>query len=153
MKRDFNPKDELQKLFEKEGLRNTSQRRAVYDYLCQTDSHPTARQIYQKLKPDHPTLSLATVYNTLDLLVGAGLVSDLGEIGDNQVHFDSNLTSHINLACTQCHKIVDVPTLNINHLESAIQGSGFKIHGSRIVYYGVCPNCQLKSNQNKQGDF
>ena len=78
MKRELNSKDELQKLFEKEGLRNTSQRRAVYDYLCQTDSHPTARQIYQKLKPDHPTLSLATVYNTLDLLVALRHMPYLG---------------------------------------------------------------------------
>lgn len=144
--------DQLQKLFEKEGLRSTSQRRAVFDYLNHTTTHPTARQIYQHLKPDHPSLSLATVYNTLDLLVGAGLVTDLGEVGDNQVHFDSNLHSHINLACTICHQIEDVPLLIPDQLESAIHKSGFKIHGSRIVYYGVCPECQQKSNQNNQGE-
>lgn len=143
--------DKLQALFEKNGLRNTSQRRDVYEYLIKTSSHPTARQIFEQLKPDHPTLSLATVYNTLDLLVGAGLINALGEIGDNQVHFDGDTSSHANLACTECFKIVDVPEEKTVAVNSAIKETGFSIYGSRVVYYGICPECQLKHNQEIKG--
>jgi len=94
-------RERLQALFEKNGLRNTSQRQTIYEYLIQTDCHPTAKQIYDHLKPGHPSLSLATVYNTLDLLVGAGLITALGEIGDNQVHYDGNTRFDRN-----CHRKV-----------------------------------------------
>jgi len=143
--------DKLQALFKKNGLRNTTQRRDVYEYLIKTSSHPTARQIFDQLKPDHPTLSLATVYNTLDLLVGAGLINALGEIGDNQVHFDGDTNAHINLACTECHKITDMPDEKTDFTNSLIEKSGFIVHGSRVVYYGICPECQLKHNQKTKG--
>lgn len=143
--------DKLQTLFEENGLRNTSQRRDVYNYIINTSTHPTARQIFDQLKPDHPSLSLATVYNTLDLLVGAGLITALGEIGDNQVHFDGDTTAHINLACTECFKIVDIPNRNAAPLTSQIEDTGFAIHGSRVVFYGICPECQLKHNHQQKG--
>lgn len=146
-----NPLDELQTLFESLGLRNTQQRRDVYHFLINTPTHPTARQIYDQLKPDHPSLSLATVYNTLDLLVGAGLITALGEIGDNQVHFDGDTSAHINLACTECFKIVDFPNENAESFSAIIEKSGFAIHGSRVVYYGLCPECQTSTNHNQKG--
>ena len=148
-----NRKKKLQALFERKGLRNTSQRRDVYEYLISTSSHPTARQIYDQLKPNHPTLSLATVYNTLDLLVGAGLITTLGDIGDNQVHFDSDTTAHINLACTECFKIVDMSCERPDSTDDIVEKSVFSIHGSRVVYYGLCPECQLKQNQKIKGDL
>lgn len=138
--------DKLLALFEKNGLRNTSQRRDIYQYLINTPNHPTAKQIFEHLKPDHPTLSLATVYNTLDLLVGAGLITTLGEIGDNQVHFDGETTAHINIACTVCYKIVDLPIEDSNLINSHVENSGYLIHGSRVVFYGICPVCQLNHN-------
>jgi Fur family peroxide stress response transcriptional regulator len=146
-------REKFQALLENHGLRNTSQRRDIHEYLIQTSSHPTARQIFDHLKPSHPTLSLATVYNTLDLLVGAGLISALGEIGDNQVHFDGDTTAHINLACTECLKIVDLPNQKAESINSLVEKSGFAIHGSRVVYYGICPECQLKNNQKIKGDL
>ncbi len=145
--------DKLLALFAKSGLRNTSQRRDIYQYLISTPTHPTAKQIFEQLKPNHPTLSLATVYNTLDLLVGAGLITTLGEIGDNQVHFDGETGAHINIACTVCYKIVDLPIEDSGLFDSQIQNSGYLIHGSRVVYYGTCPDCQLKHNQKSKELF
>lgn len=146
-------RERLRELLAQAGLRNTCQRRDVYEFLINTSTHPTARQIYDNLKPNHPTLSLATVYNTLDLLVGAGLVATLGEIGDNQVHFDGDINAHINLACTECFKIVDYQNDQADSMDAVVEKSGFVIHRSRVVYYGICPECQLKLNQKNQGDF
>ena len=127
------------------GLRATPQRIAICDLLMSSDQHPTANDIFDRLKPDFPSLSLATVYNTLDTLVGVGLVNAIGSIGDDRVHFDGNLSPHINLACTKCQKIIDTHSDCVDELDAEIiKNSGFEINGSRILYFGTCPDCLRK---------
>ncbi len=127
------------------GLRLTAQRRAICHYLAHTDSHPTAQQIYEALKPQFPSLSLATVYNTLDVLVRLGLVYALGGAGDRAVHYETNTEPHINLACLMCHRVVDLPMPEVGAWESRVaEASGFRILGARLVYYGICPECQRR---------
>ncbi len=130
-------------LLHQAGLRVTPQRLAICQLLANTETHPTANDIFLELKDKYPSLSLATIYNTLDVLVGMGAVNALGSIGDDKVHFDGNTSPHINLACIKCHKIVDLHTKEINQLNTEInQRSGFKVLGSRVLYYGICPDCQ-----------
>ena len=127
----------------KAGLRATPQRIAICEMLLESHTHPTANEIYLDLKEKYPSLSLATIYNTLDVLVGIGLVNTLGSIGDDKVHFDADLNPHINLACIKCHKIIDTTSSFINQLDLEMnKKSGFQIFGSRILYYGFCPECQ-----------
>ncbi len=132
------------------GMRATPQRIAISDLLLGSDEHPTANDIYDRLKPDFPSLSLATVYNTLDTLVGIGLVNAIGSIGDDRVHFDGNLSPHINLACTTCQKIIDTHSDCVDELDVEImKNSGFEIKGSRILYFGTCPDCLSKQSSIK----
>jgi len=126
-------------------MRITPQRIAICKLLSETDSHPTAAMIYEQVHAQYPSLSLATVYNTLDALVGLGTINVLGHAGDDNVHYDGDTSPHIHLACVSCHKIIDVdciPVASIYHDISAT--SGFKLLGARIVYYGFCPDCQNK---------
>jgi len=132
----------------KSGLRLTATRLAICKYLAETDEHPTASQIYNNLKEHYPSLSLATVYNTLDVLVDMGAINVLGQSGDGNVHFDPRIHPHINLACLKCHRIIDYPSDDVAHMQEVIgQSSGFKLIGSRIMYYGICPECQLKESK------
>ena len=125
------------------GLRLTMQRRAICHYLAHTDAHPTAHQIYADLKAAYPSLSLATVYNTLEALVELGAVHALGDAGDNAVHYDADATPHINLACVRCHRIIDLPSAQLATLEEeARRLTGYRLLGARIMYYGLCPDCQ-----------
>jgi Fur family transcriptional regulator, peroxide stress response regulator len=125
------------------GMRLTPQRMAVCKLLTESDEHPTAAAIYKELRPQFPSLSLATVYNTLETLVSLGAVNVLGHAGDDQVHYDADLEPHVNLACIACHRIMDIPSEHIQHLDSEIaQASGYKLLGSRVLYYGLCPECQ-----------
>jgi len=96
----------LKELLKMPNLRKTAQRQAIYDYLTASCKHPSAEDIYQALKPQHPTLSLATVYNTLTLLVDAGLVTPLGTIGDNKTQYDANLRPHLHLYCSKCKTLI-----------------------------------------------
>lgn len=125
------------------GMRLTPQRMAVCKLLIESDEHPTAAMIYEDLRPQFPSLSLATVYNTLEALVSLGAVNVLGHAGDDHVHYDADLEPHVNLACISCHRIIDIPSEHIQHLDSEItQASGYKLLGSRVLYYGLCPECQ-----------
>ena len=138
----------LTSALQKAGMRLTPQRMAVCKLLTESDEHPSAAMIYEELHPQFQSLSLATVYNTLDMLVRLGAVNVLGHAGDDHVHYDAELEPHVNLACISCHRIVDIPSEHIHHLNSEIsQASGYKLLGSRVLYYGLCPECQMTGKQ------
>ena len=129
------------------GLRLTPQRIAICRFLADTDSHPTAQDVYQALKPAFPSLSLATVYNTLETLVSLGAIHALGDAGDDTTHYDADITPHINAVCIRCHRVFDIPSEAVSALEKeAEEKSGFRILGARVVYYGLCPECQRAEN-------
>ncbi|MCL4268944.1 MAG: transcriptional repressor [Anaerolineales bacterium] len=107
--------------------------------------------IYDELKPRFDSLSLATVYNTLDTLVGLGVVNVLGHAGDDKVHYDADTEPHVNLACISCSRIIDIPSEHVTHLDSEITAaSGYKLLGARVLYYGLCPDCQKKQEKAKR---
>lgn len=138
---------------QKAGMRLTPQRMAICKLLIESDAHPTAAMIYDELRPQFPSLALATIYNTLDTLVGLGAVNVLGHAGDNHVHYDADMNPHVNLACISCHRIVDVPSERfsgqiVQDLDNEIsQASGYKLLGARVLYYGLCPECQITPKQ------
>jgi Fur family transcriptional regulator, peroxide stress response regulator len=131
------------------GLRLTPQRMAICRILGEAPNHPTAQQIFEMLRPSHPSLSLATVYNTLEALINAGAVNALGAAGDDAVHYDIDTSPHINLACLNCHRVINFASEYIQELERDVQSrSGYHLLGSRVMYYGLCPDCQSKLNQS-----
>ncbi|MCX6066328.1 MAG: Fur family transcriptional regulator [Chloroflexi bacterium] len=133
------------------GMRLTPQRMAICKLLTESDEHPTAMMLYEELRPQFPSLALATVYNTLDTLVSLGAVNVLGHAGDDHVHYDAVMEPHVNLACVACHRIVDIPSEHVQHLDDEIsQASGYKLLGARVLYYGLCPDCQKTSPENDQ---
>ena len=126
-------------------MRVTPQRVAICQLLAASHEHPTAAMIYDELKPRFSSLSLATVYNTLETLVGLGVVNVLGHAGDDKVHYDADTEPHVNLACISCSRIIDIPSEHVTHLDSEITAaSGYKLLGARVLYYGLCPACQKK---------
>ncbi|MDX1688449.1 MAG: Fur family transcriptional regulator [Candidatus Promineifilaceae bacterium] len=127
------------------GLRLTPQRVAIYRALVQTDSHPTAQRLYEQLQPELPSLSQATVYNTLQALVEKGLVHEIGDAGDGAVHYDADLAPHVNLVCTRCHRIDDFHADLLAKADDLVAAeSGYRLQGARLVYYGLCPACQAE---------
>lgn len=130
-------------------LRLTPQRIAVCELLANSKEHPTAQMVYEELRPKFPSLSLATVYNTLDELVQLGILNALGSAGDDAVHYDADLTPHINLACVSCHRVIDLPSEHIQNVDQeVINASGYRLLGVRVLYYGECPDCQKKNKRD-----
>jgi Fur family transcriptional regulator, peroxide stress response regulator len=136
-------KTHLSQALTQAGLRLTPQRLAIYNLLADSKDHPTAQMIYDLLKYDYPSLSLATVYNTLESLVQLGIVNALGSAGDDAAHYDANTEPHVNLACISCHQVIDLHSEHVLHLEDeVVSNSGYQVLGARVLYYGVCPDCQ-----------
>ncbi len=127
------------------GQRLTPQRVAICKLLANSDEHPTAQDLYLEMRPVFPSLSLATIYNTLEVLSKAGAINALGGVGDGTVHYDADISPHVNLACLECHRVIDYPSDHIHHVEAEVQASsGYHLLGARVLYYGVCPDCQAK---------
>ena len=127
------------------GMRLTPQRLAICGLLAASREHPTAAEIYRQLKPRFASLSLATVYNTLEALVRLGAVNTLGHAGDGSDHYDADLDPHVNLACISCSRIIDIPSRHVDHMvQEVTAASGYRLLGARLLYYGLCPDCLKK---------
>lgn len=135
--------DKLAQRLRDAGVRLTPQRLAIYRELVARDDHPTAQQLHAALAGALPSLSPATVYNTLQALAAHGLVHQLGDAGDGAVHYDGDVQPHLNLICTGCRRIDDLDEPALAGLRAgAAARSGYALRGARLVFYGLCPACQ-----------
>jgi Fur family peroxide stress response transcriptional regulator len=88
------------------GLKVTTQRLVIYQSLILNHDHPSAEIIYERIRKKHPSISLATVYKTLDTLVASGLAKKV-KTGDDLLRFDAKTENHSHLYCTNTNQIVD----------------------------------------------
>jgi Fur family transcriptional regulator, peroxide stress response regulator len=132
----------LSKLHER-GSRMTSHRMALARLLATSDGHPNAFQLYENLRQQFPTISLATVYKTLVLLKEEGEVLEIDLHNDSR--YDGNKPySHPHLVCTRCNRIIDGDeVVMLQKLNSEIEEKyGFQISRHQIVYFGLCIDCR-----------
>lgn len=136
------PEHLLREALEANGQRFTEQRAAVYRYLVSTDLHPTADDVFTSVRTDIPDISLATVYKSLETLVGCGLALKL-TYGDGSARYDGRTDPHHHARCLVCGAVTDVP----GRLESAVlQRLGpvpqFAVEGYRLELVGRCATCR-----------
>ncbi|MDO4300874.1 MAG: Fur family transcriptional regulator [Clostridia bacterium] len=124
-------------------LKVTPQRLAIYTYLVNTTSHPTVEIIYNHLKDDFPSMSLATVYKTVASLRDVHLIREFN-VSEDSNRYDARTDIHSHLICTKCHKVFDyLEDINIEKNINRIQDcSGFAVDAYDISFYGVCENCK-----------
>jgi Fur family transcriptional regulator, iron response regulator len=95
-------------LLRRAGVQPSAQRVAVAGYVLHTDSHPSADQVFARVRASFPMISRATVYNTLNLLVRKGLLRQL-VIAEGKVVFDPNVAAHHHFVDEATGAIEDVP--------------------------------------------
>ena len=115
------------------------------DYLEGNKEHPSAEDIYRAIKAKYPTISLATIYNTLEALKNHGIVQEL-QIDPRKKRYDPDTTSHNHLMCIECGKVEDI--YEERALENVETIKGYKILKTSVSYYGICPEC-LENNRSK----
>lgn len=130
------------------GLRLTSQRRAICEYLANTERHPSAYQVFEALATTHPDISRATVYNTLNTLQELGAIVELS-FGSDHTHYETNPEPHVNLICLRCHRIVDYHgDPGIDALaQRVLAETGFQTAAARIDLVGFCDECRSQRVQ------
>lgn len=144
------PEIRLQELVDKirqRGGRLTPQRVAVLKVLAESKDHPSVEQIYDRIKADFPTTSLATIYKTVTLLKEMGEVLELG-FADGSNRYDGNKPyPHPHLICTRCGKIRDLHMQALSEMVQQVSRDvGYQIVSHRLDFYGVCPECQGTSS-------
>ena len=131
----------LREALEANGQRFTEQRSAVYRYLLGTEAHPTADDVFTSVRAEIPDISLATVYKSLEALVGCGLAVKL-TYGDGSARYDARTDPHPHARCLDCGAVIDVP----GRLDGAALAGlgplhGFSVQSYRLELVGHCDNC------------
>ncbi len=126
------------------GLRITRQRRAVCEYLAQTQEHPTPAQVYAAVRQTHPEISRATVYNTLNTLRDLGAIVEIGT-GSPHTHYETNAHPHVNVVCLRCGKVLDFDdeALPFDRLHQAVEEAlGVYPVTTQVQVFAFCPDCR-----------
>ncbi len=129
------------------GLKMTPQRIAIVRQFAGDESHPTAQDLFERLQPEFPTMSFATVYNTLDALAAAGL-SGMLRLG-NAARFDPNTDAHHHAVCDDCGNVHDIAAASLSPTSAAVRklrrtAPGFNVRAVERVYRGLCADCSKK---------
>lgn len=131
-------------------LRMTNQREMILKEIRRSGDHPTADELYERVRKKMPRISLATVYRNLEILAEAGLIGKL-EVSGRQKRFDWDSGEHDHIHCIRCHRVdnlhVDRDELEIIPSEGV---GGYRITGYRLEFSGLCDRCQQEQQQEEE---
>lgn len=132
----------LRQALEANGQRFTPQRAAVFRFLSSTEVHPSADDVFLAVRRELPGISLATVYKSLETLVGCGLAVKL-TYSDGSARYDGRTDPHHHARCLACGKVVDVSGRLMESDVSGLQeqAPGFVVTGYRLELSGYCSAC------------
>ena len=117
-------------------------RNAILTCLRSTHLHPSAEMLHEMLQPEHPDISLATVYRNLALFKTQGVIQSLGTVGGIE-RFDGNTHPHVHFICNRCHAVIDLPQLAVpEQLRSTVESAtGGKVGECQLSFTGKCQSC------------
>jgi Fur family peroxide stress response transcriptional regulator len=141
-----NPQDRLDEILDKlrkSEFRITPQRIAILKTFLYSDEHPSVERVYEQVRINFPTTSLATVYKTVTLLKELGEILEIS-FTDGGNRYDGNKPyPHPHLICTQCKSIIDPEVNQLDNLTAEVaKTTGYKIVSHQLELFGVCPTCQ-----------
>ncbi len=120
------------------GIRPSQQRVRIYEVLASTKAHPSADALYRELAPEMPTLSRTTVFSTLDLFAGKGIVQRLALSG-SELRYDADTSRHVHFRCRSCGSVSDLPLSKPPAPPKAPEG--YVVECSQYYAEGLCPAC------------
>ena len=131
----------------KKASKHSWKRDEILRVLQETNEHPTADWIYQKLRLTIPDLSLGTVYRNLARFKEEGTVISVGTV-NGQERFDAYTVPHTHFVCQCCGKVIDLesvaPSIESQAVASGLPGA--KIETWSLTLTGLCPDCAENIN-------
>jgi Fur family ferric uptake transcriptional regulator len=132
-------------------LRMTRQRKALLQAIGHGEKHPTADEVYRRVRTKLPHISLATVYRNLEVLTEHGLVQRL-DVGGSQRRFDAEPGHHHHVRCLECGRVEDVRVdLPQAVVSKARRGTDYRITGHRLEFVGQCGRCKREGAEGSEG--
>lgn len=129
-------------MLREKGFKVTPQRLAIYKVLANTKAHPSAEMIFNELQPHYPTMSLATVYKTVEILREIGLLQILNA-GEDSFRYDADITMHPHVRCLHCGRVDDLHQVDSREFVSEVASkTPYQLTGQQFYFYGICPECQ-----------
>ncbi|MEJ2108889.1 MAG: transcriptional repressor [Acidobacteriota bacterium] len=127
------------------GYKVTPQRLGIAKILAGSKGHPSVEDIYNLIRKDFPTMSLATVYRNIILIKSLGEVLELG-FPDGSNRYDGNKPyPHPHVICIKCRKIVDPDLDSLEDMKKEVSAeTKFKILNHRLDFFGICSNCMAR---------
>ena len=133
---------QLRRALQSSGQRFTEQRAAVYRYLASTDIHPTADEVLSAVRCDLDGISLATVYKSLETIVGCGLAVKLS-YNDSSARYCGRMDPHYHSGCLACGCVTDIPGEVADSEVQSLSGraTDFQVIGYSLELTGYCTTC------------
>ena len=120
----------------------TRQREAVLQVIRESENHLTAGEIFEAARQRLPSISYATVYNSLKYLRETGLVHEISFGGAGASRYDRETARHDHAICTACGKLVDFDLkVTSEVLRAAVRKTRFKPESIHLTLRGLCPDC------------
>jgi Fur family peroxide stress response transcriptional regulator len=124
------------------GFKATPQRIAICNFALGSREHPSAQRIYREVRKSHPTVSLATVYKTLQVLRKLRLVQEL-TFPEGESRFDSYVEPHLNVVCMQCGEVIDINDRSTREIVArAAAKTRYTVTEQHFDIYGICQKCK-----------
>lgn len=142
------PPAEMTELFRQRGLKMTPQRELIFELLWGAGHHPTADSVYAEARHRMPTMSLRTVYQTLNDLAAMGELQAL-DMGTGSTRFDPNTDAHHHLVCIACGKVRD---LYADYSAVSVPpgaAEGFQVGAAEVVFRGLCEDCNIPTTHTQ----
>jgi Fur family transcriptional regulator, ferric uptake regulator len=122
--------------------KNSLQRQVIFEEVIGEKTHPSAQEIYERVRLRLPKISLGTVYRNLERLAAQGMIQKI-ESADGQRRFDGELAEHYHIRCLYCGRVDDAPLPLLSRLNQNFgRMSEYQILGHRLEFFGICPRCR-----------
>ncbi|MEM1158127.1 MAG: transcriptional repressor [Verrucomicrobiota bacterium] len=146
-------KEKILTFMESNGMRITSQRKAIIDAAFSTTDHYTAEELLDRARTMDSSVSRATIYRTLPVLVKTGLLREL-DLGKDQMHYDPNYATHPNhnhLICNNCGKIIEFEDHCLDVRENVlVKNMGFRPGNVQLRIQGNCEELETKGTCSRR---
>jgi len=130
-------------------LRTTQQRTIILEEIRSSNSHPSADELYSRVKKRLPRISLGTVYRNLEILTQLGEIQEL-KLSGSLKRYDWNPNKHYHIRCINCGRVDDAPIAPLNQIEDDLyEATVFEIIGHNLEFIGLCPDCTRKDRQDQ----
>ena len=140
---------ESHELITRAGMRSTPQRVVVLSALRRETGDITAQVLHARLRAEHPTIGLATVYRALGSLADAGVIDTLHH-GSSVCFRYCSPGHHHHLTCTACHAVVELRDCEIGVWAGKIAADhGFTDVRHSLELSGLCPECARDNESSR----